>query len=148
MEDGLQPWKTAFNATADELKALYGNRAFREAFREELRGPGLFHGAWNRVTVNAAKNPELQAVEGKSVEEIARQRGKDGLDTFFDLVLEDNLALRYSMVRTGVPTEPLDDPRVNGRRVGRGRPCRSILHRRIQHRYDWDLGQGEGGVEP
>jgi len=105
-------WKAAFNATADELKALYGNRAFREAFRQELRGPGLFHGAWNLVTVNAAKNPELQAVEGKNVEEIARHRGKDGLDTFFDLVLEDNLELRYSMVRTEVPSELLDDPRV------------------------------------
>jgi N-acyl-D-aspartate/D-glutamate deacylase len=66
---------------------------FREAFREELRGPGLFHGAWNRVAVNAAKNPELQAVEGKNVEENRRRRGKDGLDTFFDPVLEDNLAL-------------------------------------------------------
>ena len=43
-------WKGAFNATPDELKQLYGSREFREAFRQELRGPGLFHGLWDLIT--------------------------------------------------------------------------------------------------
>jgi N-acyl-D-aspartate/D-glutamate deacylase len=105
-------WKNAFNASPDELKALYGSREFREAFRKELRGPGLFHGLWNLVTVNVVKNPTMQHLWNKTVEQIAAERGKDGLDTFFDLVLEDDLNLIYSVVRTVVPTELLDDPRV------------------------------------
>jgi N-acyl-D-amino-acid deacylase len=105
-------WKNAFNASTDELTQLYSNRAFREAFRQELKGPGSFHGAWNLVTVNLAKNPAMRALEGKTIEEVARTRGKDGLDTFFDLVLEDNLELRYTTIRTEVPAELLDDPRV------------------------------------
>ncbi|HXD90098.1 MAG TPA: amidohydrolase family protein [Candidatus Binataceae bacterium] len=54
----------------------------------------------------------MQHLWNRTVEEIARDRGKDGLDTFFDLVLEDNLELIYSVIRTEVPTELLDDPRV------------------------------------
>ena len=105
-------WKGAFNASAAELKQLYGSRDFREAFRKELRGPGLFHGVWNLITVHVVKNPAMESLCGKTVAEIARQRGKDGLDTFFDLVLEDNLQLIYSVIRTEVPTELLDDSRV------------------------------------
>ena len=105
-------WKGAFNATPDELRAFYSNREFREAFREELRRPGIFSDSWDRLTVNQVKNPAMRVLEGKTVEEIARQRGKDELDTFFDLVLEDDLDLRYMMIRTEVPTELLDDPRV------------------------------------
>jgi N-acyl-D-amino-acid deacylase len=105
-------WKSAFNASPDELKALYGSREFREAFRKDLRGPGLFHGLWDLITVNVVKNPAMQHLWGKTVAEIAAQRGKDGLDTFFDLVLEDNLNLIYTVIRTVVPTELLDDPRV------------------------------------
>ncbi len=105
-------WKSAFNASSDELKQLYGSREFREAFRKELRGPGLFHGLWDLITVNVVKNPAMQHLWGKTVAEIAAQRGKDGLDTFFDLVLEDDLNLIYTVIRTVVPTELLDDPRV------------------------------------
>ena len=105
-------WKSAFNATPDELKQLYGSREFRDAFRHDLNTPGLFHGLWNLITVNVVKNPTMQHLWNKTVAQIAQERGKDGLDTFFDLVLEDNLELIYSVIRTEVPTELLDDPRV------------------------------------
>jgi N-acyl-D-aspartate/D-glutamate deacylase len=94
------------------LKQLYKDPSFRAAFREELRNPGAFSGAWHLISVNVVKNPSMLVLEGKSVEEIARSRGKDPLDTFFDLALEDNLDLRYNVIRTEVPTELLDDSRV------------------------------------
>jgi len=105
-------WKEAFNASPDELRRLYGSREFREAFRQDLRGPGLFHGLWDLVTVNVVKNPAMQDLCGKTVAQIADARGKDGLDTFFDLVLEDNLEMIYTVIRTEVPTELLGDARV------------------------------------
>ncbi|HLW69324.1 MAG TPA: amidohydrolase family protein [Candidatus Binataceae bacterium] len=105
-------WKGAFNASPEELRRLYGSREFREAFRQDLRGPGLFHGLWDLVTVNVVKNPAMQDLWGKTVAQIALARGKDGLDTFFDLVLEDNLEMIYTVIRTEVPTELLGDARV------------------------------------
>ncbi|MGH7879601.1 MAG: N-acyl-D-amino-acid deacylase family protein, partial [Candidatus Binataceae bacterium] len=105
-------WKGAFNASPAELRQLYGSREFREAFRRDLRGPGLFHGLWDLITVNVVKNPAMQDLWGKTVAQIAQVRGADGLDTFFDLALEDNLELIYTVIRTEVPTELLGDARV------------------------------------
>jgi len=106
-------WKPAFNATVEEQKKLYSDPAFRAAFREEAtKRPGLFSNIWNRVTVNYAKNPRIQALEGQTVAEVARTRGRDPLDTFFDLPLEDNLETRYCSAMTEVPTELLNDARV------------------------------------
>jgi N-acyl-D-aspartate/D-glutamate deacylase len=106
-------WKPAFNATVDEQKKLYSDPAFRAQFRDEAtRRPGLFTNIWNRVTVNFAKDPAIRALEGKTVEQVARTRGRDPLDTFFDLPLEDNLETRYCSAMTEVPTELLTDSRV------------------------------------
>jgi N-acyl-D-amino-acid deacylase len=106
-------WKPAFNATLEEQKKLYSDPAFRAAFREEATNHrGIYSNIWNRVSVNFAQNPAIQALEGKTVAEVARERGRDPLDTFFDLPLEDNLETRYSSVMTEVPTELLNDSRV------------------------------------
>ena len=37
----------------------------------------------------------LSALEKKTVAEIARERGRDGLDTFLDIPLEDDLKTQY-----------------------------------------------------
>ena len=106
-------WKPAFNATLEEQKKLYSDPAFRAQFRDEAtRRPGLFTDIWNRVSVNFAKNPAIHALEGQTVEQVARARGHDPLDTFFDLPLEDNLETRYCSAMTEVPTELLTDSRV------------------------------------
>lgn len=104
-------WKNALNASAEEQKRHYRDPAFRAAFREELRTPGLFSPDWPRITVNYAAKAELRPLVGKTVAEIAREQGKDGLDVFFDLALADELELRYVAVRADIPDELLDDPR-------------------------------------
>ena len=40
-----------------------------------------------------------KAYERKTVGEVAEQRGKDPLDTFFDLALEDDLNIQYTMAQ-------------------------------------------------
>jgi N-acyl-D-aspartate/D-glutamate deacylase len=55
--------------------------------------------------------PKLKPLEGRTVAEIARERGHDPLDVFFDLPIEDNLELRYVAERADIPHELLDDPR-------------------------------------
>src|SRR5262249_6154669 len=55
-------------------------------------------GRWERLEVKEVSNPALKPLEGKTVAEVARERGKDGLDTFLDLALEDDLKIQYTIV--------------------------------------------------
>jgi N-acyl-D-amino-acid deacylase len=93
----MQMWGPVFNQPLDKQKAIYRDPAFRAAFREELKRPHLFQGRWNRVEVLEITNPALKALERKTIAEAAEQRGADPLDTFFDLALEDDLNIQYTM---------------------------------------------------
>jgi N-acyl-D-aspartate/D-glutamate deacylase len=39
----------------------------------------------------------MKPLEGRSVADIARERGKDGVDTFLDLAIEDDLQIQFTM---------------------------------------------------
>ncbi len=43
-------------------------------------------GSWNKILIEEAENRELA---GKSIEEIARRRGKDPFDALFDVIVEE-----------------------------------------------------------
>jgi N-acyl-D-aspartate/D-glutamate deacylase len=88
-------WKPAFNQPAEEQMRVYRDPSFRQAFRKELENPRIFSGNWNLVEVRDVHNPTLKSLEGKTVVEIARDRGKDPLATFFDIALEDQLHTEY-----------------------------------------------------
>lgn len=75
-------------------RRIFADPAFRDAFRENLRAPQpgvLFHGNWERVSVAVAATPALAEFENLSVAEVARRRGGDPVDAFFDLSLEEDL---------------------------------------------------------
>jgi N-acyl-D-amino-acid deacylase len=76
--------------------AVYADRAFRDQFREELKRPMAF-GNWERIHVHEVRSPALKALEGRSVAEIAREQGKDGVDAFLDLTLQDDLDVEFTM---------------------------------------------------
>ena len=92
----LPCWKPAFDRPVEEQKRFYRDEKFRAEFRKEMETPKVFNGKWERAIVHVVSKPEMQALVGKSVAEIARQRGKDGLDTFLDLCIEDDLQLEYT----------------------------------------------------
>ncbi len=93
----MELWGPVFNQPLEKQKAFYSDPAFRGAFREELKRPHLFQGKWNRVEVLEVSNPALKQYERKSVGEIADQRHEDPLDTFFNLALQDDLNIQYTM---------------------------------------------------
>ena len=93
----MQIWGPVFNQIVEKQKEFYRDASFRAAFREELKRPHLFQGRWNRVEVLEVTNPALKTYERKTVAEAAEMRGKDPLDTFFDLALEDDLNIQYTM---------------------------------------------------
>jgi N-acyl-D-amino-acid deacylase len=90
-------WGRVFNQPVEAQKKIYVDADFRRQFRESLKRPHLFMGHWHRVEVLEATNPALKQYEGKSVQEVAEMRGADGLDTFLDLAVEDDLNLQYIM---------------------------------------------------
>jgi len=110
-------WGRVFSDKSKEAqRAVYADPAFRNAFREELKNATGFSGDWRRITVHEAHKPELKKYEGRTVGDIAKERGKDGLDTFLDLTLEDDLDIEFVLAQFNVDlkrvTENLVDPRV------------------------------------
>jgi N-acyl-D-aspartate/D-glutamate deacylase len=110
-------WARVF---ADKAKAaqraVYADPAFRSRFREELKRATGFSGDWSRITVHEAHAPALKRLEGRNVAEIAGERGTDGLDTFLDLTIEDDLEIEYVLAQfntnIGRVAENLNDPGV------------------------------------
>jgi len=95
--------------------AVYADPAFRNQFREELKRPMAF-GNWERINVHEVQSPALKALEGRSVADIAREQGKDGVDAFLDLTLKDDLDVEFTMAsfntRVDRMTEILNDKSV------------------------------------
>ena len=92
-----ESWGRVFNQPVEAQKRIYGDPEFRRQFRDSLKRPHLFMGHWHRVEILEATNPALKQYEGKTVQEVAEMRGADGLDTFLDLAMEDDLNLQYIM---------------------------------------------------
>ena len=89
-------WKPLFNKTVEEQKAIYRSAEFRAAARDELTKPRIFSGRWERLEIHEVSTPALKPLEGKTVGQVAAERGHDGLDTFLDLGLGDDLAMQFS----------------------------------------------------
>jgi N-acyl-D-aspartate/D-glutamate deacylase len=92
----LPCWTPAFQRPVEEQKNFYRDASFREAFRKEMEAPKVFSGKWERAIVHEVGNPAMKSLLGRSVAEIARERGKTGIDTFLDLAIEDDLQLQYT----------------------------------------------------
>jgi N-acyl-D-aspartate/D-glutamate deacylase len=110
-------WGRVFADKSKEAqRAVYADPAFRSAFRAELKNATGFSGDWRRLTVHETHKPELKPHEGRTVAEIAAERGKDGLDTFLDLTLEDDLDIEFVLAQFNVTVDlvkqNLLDPRV------------------------------------
>jgi N-acyl-D-aspartate/D-glutamate deacylase len=90
-------WNRVFVDKSKPAQAVvYADRAFRNQFREELKRPMAF-GNWERINVHEVKSPDLKKLEGRSIADIAREQGKDGVDTFLDLTLQDDLDVEFTM---------------------------------------------------
>jgi N-acyl-D-aspartate/D-glutamate deacylase len=88
-------------------KRVYADAEFRRLFAGELERRTVFHHIWERTKVKEVTNPALKATEWRSIAEIARDRGVAPLAAFFDLALEDELAVDYM-----IPLLDIDEERV------------------------------------
>jgi N-acyl-D-amino-acid deacylase len=94
---GFPAWKRVFEDKSKAAQAaVYRDRAFRDSFRENLKKPAGF-GNWSRIAVHEVKAPQLKKYEGRTVAEIAAERGCDGVDALLDITLEDDLENEFTM---------------------------------------------------
>ena len=109
-------WKRVFEDKSKAAQAaVYRDPAFRAQFRKDLERPAAF-GNWARITLHEVKNPALKHLEGRTVAELAAERGKDPLDAFLDVTLEDDLDNEFTMqsfnTRADRMAELLNDPSI------------------------------------
>jgi N-acyl-D-aspartate/D-glutamate deacylase len=113
---GFPSWKRVFEDKSKEAQAaVYRDARFRNQFRQDLKRPAGF-GNWARIAVHEVKNPALKHLEGRTVADVAAQRGVDGVDALLDITLADDLENEFTMqsfnTRSDRMAELLNDPSV------------------------------------
>jgi len=92
--------QSIFNRPFELQKKHYTDPGFRQQIRSECEKSGLhniiFSQHLERIEVLQVFNPALKHLEGKTLADIALERGAaDGLDLLLDLALEDHLEMRF-----------------------------------------------------
>jgi N-acyl-D-aspartate/D-glutamate deacylase len=93
----MRAWQPAVGQPPEKLKQIYADPDFRRAVLDEM-GQGVFGRNWKRVEVCDVGRPELTHLVGKTVAEIARDRGREGqeFETMLDLAIEYDLNISFA----------------------------------------------------
>ena len=110
----MSPWP----ATEDhqELRAIFSDSGFRDAFRQTLASSDsqhVFKGRWDWVPIAIAGLDKNKNLEGRNVAEVAAERGVDPLDLFLDLSLEEDFATKYTLYLLNMEEDSVGELLVN-----------------------------------
>jgi N-acyl-D-amino-acid deacylase len=95
----LDAWSGLQSADVETLSAAFRDPAFRDHYRSGFDNPKkglIFYGDWTKVDVANCARAENGALEGRSIAEIAAERGVDPVDLFFDIALSENLETGFN----------------------------------------------------
>lgn len=101
--DEFPTWKTAMFSPVEVRKQMFADSDCRKKLRAEAiedKSASVFPRRWDVVNVDQVKLAKNKSLERQSVEAVAQRQGKDGLDCFLDLSLEENLETRFSHITT------------------------------------------------
>jgi len=91
----LPTWLSIMGASDEEKLRAYGDPEMREKLRAEVDAPlgpdSRFSKRWDLLFVDEPFLEKNQKLKGKSVEELAQAWGKEPLDAFLDLAVEEEL---------------------------------------------------------
>ena len=105
--DEFPTWKSAMFSPVPVRKQMFADSEVRKKLRAEAledQSPSVFPRRWDVIFVDHVKLPKNKMFERKTVQEIARVAGKDGLDWFLDISLEEDLETRF--VHTNTQGDP------------------------------------------
>lgn len=108
------PWRRLFPRWVQDAPMSETISQFKNpAFRERIIGDPEFeqyvneHGGWEGVVAARLDKAELKPLEGKTIAEIAKIRGKDPVSTCFDLIFEEGIfihGIHHTMSEDDVKT--------------------------------------------
>ncbi len=109
---GLTHWHSLMISQDDEEKLkAYSDPALRQKLRGDLEVPlganAMFSRRWDLMVVEEPKLAKNQGLKGKHVAEIAASLGKDPMDTFLDLMVEEELDTVFVLTEINVDPEAL-----------------------------------------
>ena len=93
----MYPWPSTEDHA--ELRQIFSDDSFRDAFRETLIKPDpqhVFKGRWDWVPIAVVGLEKNTNLVGRTIADVAKERNQDPLDTFLDIGLEENFATRFT----------------------------------------------------
>ena len=91
--------KGLFDQGTERQMEIYADPEFRSAFRAELKQGRKFSNQPPTVGVLQVGNAKLRPLVGRSMSDIATERGSDPLDCMFDIAVEDKLETIFFLPR-------------------------------------------------
>ena len=92
----MECWGPVLNKPVEEQIAVLRNAEFRAAFKEALKRPLIFTSRWEVMTVLEAGSAAMAPYVGRTIADIAAERGTDPVDTFLDVAIEDGLQMQFN----------------------------------------------------
>ena len=104
--DRLPSWKPIMEGTPAQKMAAFRDPDTRRRLRlEAVEGAEVAYNAfsrrWDHLFVTNPTLDKNQGLKGKSIDQLAAEQGKDVLDAFLDLVLEENLETGFELNQSG-----------------------------------------------
>jgi len=106
---GMPTWLPILQASDDEKLRAYRDPATRATLRAEVEAPlgpdSTFSKRWDLMVVEEPKLAKNRDLRGRHVAEIAKAQGKDPVDAFLDLAVEEELDTVFSLGEINMDTE-------------------------------------------
>jgi N-acyl-D-amino-acid deacylase len=105
---GMTHWHPILISSDEEKLQAYSDPSVRQKLRADLSEPSatqLFSRRWDLMVVEAPQLPKNKGLKGKSVAQLAAEQGKDPLDAFLDLAVEEKLDTVFVLSEINVDPE-------------------------------------------
>ena len=101
--DEFPTWRAAMFSPVPARREMFADPDVRRKLRQEAiedQSPSTFPRRWDVIFIDKVKLPKNQSLERRTVQDVAESQGRDGLDVFFDLALEEDLETRFVHITT------------------------------------------------
>ncbi len=105
----MPTWLPILQGADEEKLQAYRDPAIRAKLRAEVEAPltpdSTFSKRWDLMIVEEPTLAKNRGLRGRSIAEIAKEQGKEPVDAFLDLAVDENLATVFSLGEINMDTE-------------------------------------------